>query len=57
MRTVGLLCLLVGCIVLMLPIINQLAGTHFRLDNREITGGALLCLGAGILALTRRETE
>jgi hypothetical protein len=53
MRAFGLLSLLGGSIVLMLPTINALLNRSFRVDNGEIIGGALLCVGVAVLILAR----
>ena len=56
MRVVGLLSLLAGCVILMLPTINQLLRRSYYLADGPTIGGALLCLGVAALVLARSTT-
>ena len=53
MRVVGLLALLAGCVILMLPIINKLLHRSLYVVEGTTIGGALLCLGIAALVLAR----
>jgi hypothetical protein len=52
MRVVGLLALLGGSVVLMLPLLGQLLHRRLVLPDQPLIGGALLCLGIAALILS-----
>lgn len=54
MRIIGLLSLLAGCVILMLPMFSQLLHRTMTVADGALIGGALLCLGIAALALSRR---
>ncbi len=57
MRAIGLLSLLSGCIILMLPIFGQLLHRTISITDGSLIGGALLCLGIAALVLFRGRTS
>jgi uncharacterized membrane protein HdeD (DUF308 family) len=52
-RTLGLLSLLAGCVILMLPMLSQLLRRTLAIPDGNLIGGALLCLGIAALVLSR----
>ena len=54
MRTIGLLALLGGSIVLMLPIFGQLLRRPMAVSDDSLIGGALLCLGIAAVMISRK---
>ena len=54
MRTIGLLSLLAGCVILMLPTFSLLFNPTPAFSDVAPVGGALLCLGVAALVLARR---
>ena len=57
MRTVGLLFILAGCVILMLPMLGQLLHRNWRLDDGSLIGGALVCVGLAALILSRSTAD
>ena len=57
MRVAGLLFILVGCVILMLPTLGQLLHRTWRLDDGSLIGGALLCVGLAALILSRSTAD
>ena len=57
MRTAGLLSLLAGCIILMLPVFSQLLHLTLTIADDSLIGGALLCLGVAAVTISRKPTE
>ena len=54
MRVAGLLALLGGSIILMLPVFSQLLHRTLPLTDNSLIGGALLCLGVAAVVLSRK---
>ena len=53
MRAVGLLAMLTGCIILLLPMFNQLLHVRYFVPDASLIGGSLICLGIAALVLAR----
>jgi hypothetical protein len=54
MRTAGLLALLAGSLILMLPMFGQLMHRSWAIADDSLIGGALLCLGIAAVMISRR---
>jgi hypothetical protein len=57
MRTLGLLALLGGSVILMLPVFGALLRRNLAVPDDSLIGGALLCLGIAALVITRKQPE
>jgi uncharacterized membrane protein HdeD (DUF308 family) len=55
MRTAGLLSLLAGCIILMLPIFSALLHRTLTVADDSLIGGALLCVGIAAIVISRNK--
>ncbi len=53
MRAIGLLSLLAGCIILMLPMFGSLLHRTLTIQDDSLIAGALLCLGVAALVMSR----
>lgn len=56
MRTAGLISLLAGSVILMLPKFSALLHRTLTLQDDSLIGGALLCLGVAALVISRKTT-
>jgi hypothetical protein len=54
MRTAGLLALLAGSLILMLPMFGQLLHRSWAVADDSLIGGALLCLGIAAVMISRK---
>jgi hypothetical protein len=54
MRTAGLLALLAGSVILMLPVFSQLLHRSWAVADDSLIGGALLCLGIAAVMISRK---
>lgn len=54
MRVAGLLALLGGSLILMLPVFGQLLHRSWAVTDDSLIGGALLCLGIAAVMLSRK---
>ena len=54
MRTAGLLALLSGSVILMLPVFSQLLHRSWVVPDDLLIGGALLCLGIAAVMISRK---
>jgi hypothetical protein len=54
MRAAGLLALLAGSIILMLPVFSQLLHRSWAVADDSLIGGALLCLGIAAVMISRK---
>jgi hypothetical protein len=57
MRTAGLISLLAGCIILMLPMFSQLLQRTLTVTDDSLIGGALLCLGVAAIVISRKPAQ
>lgn len=57
MRAIGLLFLLGGCLILMMPTIMRMMHRFYKFDDGPLIAGALICLGVATLILTRNRTS
>lgn len=56
MRAIGLLSLLSGSVILLLPVFSALLDRRLTFTDDSLIGGALLCLGVAALAIARNRT-
>lgn len=54
MRAVGLLFILAGCTILVLPMIGKLLHRTIYISDGQILGGALICVGLAAVILYRK---
>jgi hypothetical protein len=54
MRIAGLVALLAGSLILMLPVFGQLLHRSWAVADDSLIGGALLCLGIAAVMISRR---
>ena len=54
MRIAGLVALLAGSLILMLPVFGQLLHRYWAVADDSLIGGELLCLGIAAVMISRR---